>query len=93
MYKIVYTNRMKKDVRLMKKRGKDIGKLTNLCIKSLRILLFFRLPQPAVMRICLESKILLRRQIKLGAIGHSPDETVASIAANTFSMAGIGILW
>ena len=56
MYKIVYTNRMKKDVRLMKKRGKDIGKLTNLCIKSLRILLFFRLPQPAVMRICLESK-------------------------------------
>ena len=29
MYKIVYTNRMKKDVRLMKKRGKDIGKLTN----------------------------------------------------------------
>lgn len=27
MYKIVYTNRMKKDVRLMKKRGKDIGKL------------------------------------------------------------------
>ena len=75
MYKIVYTNRMKKDVRLMKKRGKDIGKLTNLCIKSLRILLFFRLPQPAVMRICLESKILLRRQIKLGAIGHSPDET------------------
>ena len=29
MYKIVYTNRMKKDVKLMKKRGKDIGKLTN----------------------------------------------------------------
>lgn len=27
MYKIVYTNRMKKDVKLMKKRGKDIGKL------------------------------------------------------------------
>lgn len=27
MYKIVYTNRMKKDVRLMKKRGKDIRKL------------------------------------------------------------------
>lgn len=30
MYKIVYTNRMKKDVKLMKKRGKDIGKLTNI---------------------------------------------------------------
>ena len=29
MYKIVYTNRMKKDVKLMKKRSKDIGKLTN----------------------------------------------------------------
>ncbi len=29
MYKIVYTNRMKKDVKLMNKRGKDIGKLTN----------------------------------------------------------------
>ncbi|MCI8638390.1 MAG: type II toxin-antitoxin system YafQ family toxin [Coprococcus sp.] len=29
MYKIVYTNRMKKDVKLMKKRGKDIGKLVN----------------------------------------------------------------
>ncbi len=29
MYKIVYTNRMKKDVKLMKKRGKDIRKLTN----------------------------------------------------------------
>lgn len=28
MLKIVYTNRMKKDVRLMKKRGKDISKLT-----------------------------------------------------------------
>lgn len=27
MYKIVYTNRMKKDVRLMKKRGKDLKKL------------------------------------------------------------------
>lgn len=27
MYKIVYTSRMKKDVKLMKKRGKDIGKL------------------------------------------------------------------
>lgn len=27
MYKIVYTNRMKKDVRLMKKRGKDMKKL------------------------------------------------------------------
>lgn len=27
MYKIVYTNRIKKDVRLMKKRGKDIRKL------------------------------------------------------------------
>lgn len=30
MYQIVYTNRMKKDVRLMKKRGKDIGKLVNI---------------------------------------------------------------
>ncbi|MCI8285340.1 MAG: type II toxin-antitoxin system YafQ family toxin [Firmicutes bacterium] len=29
MYKIVYTNRMKKDVRLMKKRGKDLTKLVN----------------------------------------------------------------
>lgn len=29
MYKIVYTNRMKKDVRLMKKRGKDLSKLIN----------------------------------------------------------------
>ena len=27
MYQIVYTNRMKKDVRLMKKRGKDMKKL------------------------------------------------------------------
>lgn len=27
MYKIVYTNRMKKDARLMKKRGKDMDKL------------------------------------------------------------------
>lgn len=27
MYKIVYTNRMKKDTKLMKKRGKDMGKL------------------------------------------------------------------
>ena len=27
MYKIVYTNRMKKDAKLMKKRGKDMGKL------------------------------------------------------------------
>ncbi len=27
MYKIVYTNRMKHDVRLMRKRGKDISKL------------------------------------------------------------------
>lgn len=26
MYKIVYTNRMKKDVKLMKKRGKDMEK-------------------------------------------------------------------
>lgn len=29
MYKIVYTNRMKKDVRMMKKRGKKIEKLVN----------------------------------------------------------------
>lgn len=29
MYKIVYTNRMKKDVKLMKKRGKDMKKLVN----------------------------------------------------------------
>lgn len=29
MYKIVYTNRMKKDVKLMKKQGKDLAKLTN----------------------------------------------------------------
>lgn len=27
MYKIVYTNRMKKDTKLMKKRGKDLNKL------------------------------------------------------------------
>ena len=29
MYKIVYTNRMKKDTKLMKKRGKNISKLIN----------------------------------------------------------------
>ncbi|MEY8327774.1 type II toxin-antitoxin system YafQ family toxin [Lachnospiraceae bacterium 48-33] len=29
MYKIVYTNRMKKDVKFMKKRGKDLNKLVN----------------------------------------------------------------
>ena len=29
MYKIVYTNRMKKDAKLMKKRGKDMQKLVN----------------------------------------------------------------
>ena len=29
MYKIVYTNRMKKDAKLMKKRGKDLNKLIN----------------------------------------------------------------
>lgn len=29
MYKIVYTNRMKKDAKLMKKRGKDMGKLVD----------------------------------------------------------------
>lgn len=27
MYKIVYTNRMKRDAKLMKKQGKDMGKL------------------------------------------------------------------
>ena len=27
MYKIVYTNRMKKDAKLMQKRGKDMKKL------------------------------------------------------------------
>ena len=27
MYKIVYTNRMRRDAKLMKKRGKDMGKL------------------------------------------------------------------
>ena len=27
MYKIVYTNRMKKDAKLMQKRGKDMNKL------------------------------------------------------------------
>lgn len=30
MYKIVYTNRMKKDVRLMQKRGRDMGKLVKI---------------------------------------------------------------
>lgn len=30
MYKIVYTNRMKKDVKLMKKQGKDLTKLINI---------------------------------------------------------------
>ena len=30
MYKIVYTNRMKKDARLMKKRGKDMSKLVRI---------------------------------------------------------------
>lgn len=29
MYKIVYTNRMKRDTKLMKKRGKDMEKLIN----------------------------------------------------------------
>lgn len=29
MYKIVYTNRMKRDARLMQKRGKDMNKLVN----------------------------------------------------------------
>ena len=29
MYKIVYTNRMKKDAKLMKRRGKDLDKLVN----------------------------------------------------------------
>lgn len=29
MYKIVYTNRMKRDAKLMKKRGKDMRKLVN----------------------------------------------------------------
>ncbi len=29
MYKIQYTNRMKKDARLMKKRGKDMNKLVS----------------------------------------------------------------
>ena len=29
MLEIVYTNKMKRDVRLMKKRGKDISKLTD----------------------------------------------------------------
>ena len=29
MYKIVYTNRMKKDAKLMKRRGKDLDKLIN----------------------------------------------------------------
>lgn len=29
MYKIVYTNRMKKDAKLMQKRGKDMRKLVN----------------------------------------------------------------
>lgn len=29
MYKIVYTNRMKKDAKLMKKRGKDMSKLVH----------------------------------------------------------------
>ena len=29
MYKIVYTNRMKKDAKLMKKRGKDMEKLVH----------------------------------------------------------------
>ncbi|MBD5508570.1 MAG: type II toxin-antitoxin system YafQ family toxin [Lachnospiraceae bacterium] len=29
MYKIVYTNRMKRDAKLMQKRGKDLGKLIN----------------------------------------------------------------
>lgn len=29
MYKIVYTNRMKRDARLMKRRVRDMGKLVN----------------------------------------------------------------
>lgn len=34
MYKIVYTNRMKRDAKLMKKRGKDMEKL----VKALSLL-------------------------------------------------------
>lgn len=30
MYKILFTNKMKHDVKRMKKRGKDISKLTNI---------------------------------------------------------------
>ena len=30
MYKIVYTRQMKKDVKLMKRRGKDMAKLTQI---------------------------------------------------------------
>lgn len=30
MYKIEFTNKMKKDAKLMKKRGKDMSKLTNI---------------------------------------------------------------
>lgn len=30
MYKIVYTNRMKKDVKLLKKRGKNLEKLVHI---------------------------------------------------------------
>lgn len=30
MYKIVYTNRMKRDAKLMKKRGKDMQKLVHI---------------------------------------------------------------
>lgn len=34
MYKIVYTNRMKRDAKLMKKRGKDMGKLDTLILSA-----------------------------------------------------------
>ena len=33
MYQILFTNKMKRDVRLMKKRGKDISKLSDILNK------------------------------------------------------------
>ncbi|MCI7398072.1 MAG: type II toxin-antitoxin system YafQ family toxin [Spirochaetia bacterium] len=35
LYTINFTNRMKRDVKLMKKRGKDIGKLAGFCCIAL----------------------------------------------------------
>lgn len=58
MYKIVYTNRMKKDVKLMKKRGKDLKKLVNiltLLASGISLPVQYKDHSLAVMQICLEN--------------------------------------